>query len=321
MSFIELIEISKMFDHGNNGVHSLSESIEQSTKVGIVGETGSGKSTLLKIIAGLMQPDSGSIALQGQKVLGPQEQLVAGHAEISYLSQHFELQRFVTVSQYLDRFVSTSEEETNAIVKACHIEHLVTKNTRELSGGEKQRVALAKELIQLPKVLLLDEPFSNLDLNHKKKIKEAISSIEKKWVNSILMASHDPSDVLPWADIIWVFQSGRIIQKGTPHQIYNHPINEYVAGLFGPYNLIDPFKWDLNPIKQFPTLNDKVMIRPEQFSVQLAGSSDGDGKVIKTEYHGSYEEILLESNGENLYIKSDINQFKEGDAVSIRIKN
>ena len=137
-------------------------------KIAIAGETGSGKSTLLKMIGGLLQPDAGKIYFRQQRVMGPDYQLVAGESGIAYLSQHYELRNHYRMEELLSYANILTEEQAHEIYAICRIDHLLKRNTFQLSGGEKQRIALARLLVSAPRLLLLDEPFSNLDLIHKK---------------------------------------------------------------------------------------------------------------------------------------------------------
>src|SRR5690606_8175730 len=139
----------------------------QFQKVAIAGETGSGKSTLLKVVAGLAQPSSGDVWFDQKRVSGPLDQLVPGCPGIAYLSQQFELPKFLRVEQILAYANELADNEANALFDVCQINHLLKRKTDQLSGGEQQRIALAKLLITSPKLLLLDEPFSNLDMVHK----------------------------------------------------------------------------------------------------------------------------------------------------------
>ena len=132
-------------------------------KVGLAGETGAGKSTLLKLIAGLLQPDGGELVFERKKVAGPADQLVPGHPGIAFLSQHFELQKSLRVEQVLAYSNKLSDREAHRLYRVCQIDHLLKRRTDELSGGEKQRVAICRLLISLPRLLLLDEPLANAD--------------------------------------------------------------------------------------------------------------------------------------------------------------
>ncbi|HAC24978.1 MAG TPA: ABC transporter ATP-binding protein, partial [Cytophagales bacterium] len=211
----------------------------QGQHIVIAGETGSGKSTLLKIIAGLLQPDSGEVVFQGEAVKGPRETLVPGHPGIAYLPQYFELPKFLRVEQVLEYASKLTPREAEKIFRLCRIQHLLSRKTDELSGGERQRIALCRLLIGKPALLLLDEPYTNLDMIVKGILKEVIQSISQQLGITTLLVSHDPEDTLPWADRIIILKAGKIVQQDTPHEIYFHPRSEYVAGLFGRYSVVD----------------------------------------------------------------------------------
>lgn len=233
---------------------------EKHEKIAIAGETGAGKSTLLKLIAGLIQPDAGNLLFEGKKVSGPDDQLVPGHPGIAYLSQHFELQKSLRVEQVLTYANATTDRLSSRLFAVCQIDHLLTRRTDQLSGGEKQRVAICRLLISSPRLLLLDEPFSHLDMVHKNTLKDVIRDIGEKLRITCIMVSHDPLDTLSWAGKILVMKNGRIIQVGQPAVIYHKPVNVYVGGLFGKYNLIDPES--PNALTKLPSVKAFVLKNP-----------------------------------------------------------
>lgn len=209
--------------------------LQQGERLAIAGETGSGKSTLLKIIAGLLQPDAGKVFFEGARVLGPDEKLLPGHDKIGYLSQHFELLNNYRVEEVLEMKTVLPEEEALRIIHLCGIGNLLDRKTTELSGGERQRVALARTLVAKPSLLLLDEPFSNLDAVHKRSMKETLHRLEQELSLTQIMVSHDGSDLLSWASRILIIQKGAIIQEGNPKDVYQNPDTEYCAALLGAY--------------------------------------------------------------------------------------
>ncbi|MFZ1312811.1 MAG: ATP-binding cassette domain-containing protein [Chitinophagaceae bacterium] len=158
MSMLKVSGISKAGKE-NILVSNISFTQQPLQNIAIVGETGSGKTTLLKMIAGLVQPTSGEIIFDNKKVTGPYDQLIPGHPGIAYLSQYFELRNNYWVHEVLEMANKLSDREANTIFSVCQVNHLLGRRTDELSGGEKQRIALARVLISSPKLLLLDEPF------------------------------------------------------------------------------------------------------------------------------------------------------------------
>jgi iron(III) transport system ATP-binding protein len=250
MTLLEVSDISKRAETDFT-LETIRFSQRKLQKIAIAGETGSGKSTLMKIIAGLI----------------PQDKLIPGHPGISYLSQHFELPKFLRVEQVLAYANTLTDREANTIYEVCEIVHLLKRRTDQLSGGERQRIALAKLLIASPRLLLLDEPFTNLDMIHKNTLKSVIRNIGKELKITCMLISHDAVDILSWADQIVVMHDGRMVQKGTPEKIYRQPVNEYVAGLFGKYTIIDPNQSpEFSKLLKADLKGKRMFIRPEYFS-------------------------------------------------------
>ncbi|HEY4337289.1 MAG TPA: ATP-binding cassette domain-containing protein [Puia sp.] len=211
--------------------------LKKNQRLAIAGETGSGKSTLLKIIAGLAAPKSGAVHFEGIKVSPPLERLIPGQPGIAYLSQHFELWHNYRVAEVLEYSNDLGPAEAQNLYRLCHIDHLLGRRTDQLSGGERQRIALARLLVRPPRLLLLDEPFSNLDMIHKRTLKRVINDIAERFDITTILVSHDPYDTLTWADKLIVLQESRIVQQGTPRDVYQQPISEYVGALLGEYTL------------------------------------------------------------------------------------
>ena len=306
MVLLTVSGISKK-ENGNFTVKDISFTQQAGQKIAIAGETGSGKTTLLKMIAGLVQPDGGEALLYGQRVKDPYEKLLPGHPAIAYHSQHFELRNNYRVEEELESKNKLPEEEANSIYEVCRIKHLLTRKTDQLSGGERQRIALARLLITYPSLLLLDEPFSNLDMIHKGIIREVISDISKKLSITCILVSHDPVDILSWADSILVMKDGEIIQQGAPEHIYNFPVNEYCAALFGEYNLID----DISTGK-------RRLVRPEQFSITTKDDNEIKGAVRETLFAGGYYIIEIMTNHQLIRVKTNKNHYKKGDIVYLQ---
>lgn len=313
MALLSIIEITKS-GKDNLILKEINFSQRPFQKIVVAGETGSGKSTLLKIIAGLEQADSGDVLFNNKKVTGPADQLVAGHPEIAYLSQQFELPKFLRVEQVLEYSNELSSAGASKIFAVCKIIHLLKRKTTELSGGEKQRIAIAKLLIQNPKLLLLDEPFSNLDRVLKGVLKSVINAIGKKLKISCILVSHDPDDTLPWADEILILKEGKVVQRGSPQTIYRHPKNNYVAGLFGEYSALD-----LYLIKKFGirTKAKSIIVRPEDFSI--ANKSAIIGSIEQISFFGSYSMLSVNIQNRMIQIKSNKMTHTIGDLVKVSI--
>ena len=289
-------------------------------KIAIAGETGSGKSTLLRIIAGLIQPDAGTVLFEGKRVRGPNEELVPGHPKIAYLSQHFELRTNYRVEEILEYANKLTEKEALRLYKFCRIDHLLKRRTDQLSGGEKQRIALARLLTTSPKLLLLDEPFSNLDMIHKTILKAVIGDIGEKLNISCIMVSHDPLDTLSWADEIIVMKDGKIIQKGKPETVYHHPQTIYTAGLLGNYNLVSSAKAAYLPetLGNY-TAGKQLMVRPEQFLISKVPNPHLKGSVSHIGFLGAYYELQVQSGEDVLTVRTTETDFRKGDTVYLSI--
>lgn len=317
MALLQVLDVSSK----ENGIVALKNTsfIQQSLqKIAIAGETGSGKTTLLKMIAGLIQPITGEIKFEDKRVEGPLEKLLPGHPRIAYLSQHFELRNNYRVEEELESKNKLSEDQANTIYSVCRIQHLLKRKTDQLSGGERQRIVLARLLTTSPKLLLLDEPFSNLDAVHKNIIKAVIEDIGKMMNITCMMVSHDASDVLSWADTILVMKNGEIIQQGTPQKIYKQPLNEYCAGLFGQYNLVS----NMGAFTSIPVLTNnkkRLLIRPEYFNIVKKVDGAVRGLIQKIIFWGSYYTIEVLVNQQLITIQTNYDHFKTGDTVYITV--
>jgi iron(III) transport system ATP-binding protein len=284
-------------------------------KIAITGESGAGKSTLLKIISGHVQADSGTVTFNGERVIGPEEKLLAGHNEIAYLSQHYELLNNYVVKDLVWFGVKIEEEEAKQLFEICRVSHLLERRTNQLSGGEKQRIALCMLLVKHPKLLIMDEPFSNLDPIHKTTLKSVLEDITERLQITCLLASHDPHDTLSWANEIIVMKEGKIAQQGTPKKIYYQPVNEYVAGIFGKYNLLKPQQASWFGIE---TNGEDTVIRPSQFVIN-DDEKGVKGVVNKISFWGNFYEVEVLVNDEKMVLNAVTNNYQKGEKVFIYV--
>jgi iron(III) transport system ATP-binding protein len=171
-------------------------------------------------------------------------------------------------------------------------------------------------LIQQPKLLLLDEPFSNLDRVLKSVLKEVIDDIGKKLKITCILVSHDPSDTLPWADEILVLKAGKIIQRATPNEIYRKPVNTYVAGLFGTYTVLGTESIKKLGIK---TVAKKVIVRPEHFQLVAKGPKTISGQIEKIHFLGTYLLLEIQAKEQFFYVATIENKHVVGVKVHLRI--
>ncbi|ULQ53432.1 ABC transporter ATP-binding protein [Flavihumibacter fluvii] len=319
---MELLRVSRIRKQGRDGFVLAEASFiqQKGQRIAIAGETGSGKTTLLKIIAGLIQPDSGEVLFEGEKVIGPMDKLIPGHPRIAYLSQHFELRNNYRVEEILSYANKITEESATKLYSVCRISHLLTRKTDQLSGGEKQRIAIARLLIGSPVLLVLDEPFSNLDLIHKQLLKSVLREIGNELDITCMLSSHDPQDTLSWADEIMVMHSGRIIQAGSPEEVYRKPVNEYVGGIFGNYTLIGQQLAAAYP-SYFPDhpAGTSIFLRPEQLRI-VAPEAEGFSATVQGIYFlGSSYEIELSLFDQVVLARSATGKFNVGEKVQVSL--
>lgn len=321
MSWLVVNQVFKLLE-GKVGVENVSFDLAVGQHLGIAGETGAGKSSLLKMIAGLLQPDRGEIFFNEERVHGPEEKLLPGHPSIAYLSQHFELINHYRVEEYLALTCLLDSQEAQRLYALCQIDALLKRKTTQLSGGERQRVALAAAIGKKPQLLLLDEPFSNLDTAQKEKIKEVLAGIEKEAMLTPLIVSHDATDLLSWADRILLMQQGQLVQQGTPKELYLHPANAYCAGLLGPFTQV-PADW-------LATLADKkglesrktLFLRPEQLqiSLEIPGRGTDLATIAEVSYKGSHNLVQCWCLGQLVKVATRLQDLQKGQQVCVRVR-
>jgi iron(III) transport system ATP-binding protein len=317
---MHLLSVSSLYkQQGGFALRDISFQQSQLQKIAIAGESGSGKSTLLKIIAGLVQPDAGLVLFEGKRVEGPFEKLIPGHPGIAYLSQHYELRNNYRMEELLEYANKIPEEKARHLYRLCRIDHLFQRKNGQLSGGERQRLSLAMLLTQAPRLLLLDEPFSNLDPIHKNILKEVLEDISTTYQTACLLTSHDPLDTLSWAQEIIAMKEGQIVQQAPAQEIYHHPVNEYVAGLFGSYNVFD--KSDIAlfpPLKTLPLNGKPVYLRPEQFMIVPASTEHAvPGKIQQVSFWGSYYEIRVLVGHKQVLVKTTLSPRPHEESVHL----
>ncbi|GAC1586020.1 MAG: ABC transporter ATP-binding protein [Hymenobacter sp.] len=320
---MELLTVSgiSLEEKGNAVLQNISFAQLPHQKLALAGESGAGKSTLLQVIAGLIQPGAGEVRIGGSRVRGPAETLVPGHPGVAYLSQHSELPHSLRVEQVLRYANKRPESEAHTLYELCRISHLATRRTDELSGGEQQRVALARLLLSSPRLLLLDEPFSNLDREHKRQLQAVIEAVSQQLGITCLLVSHDPADTLPWADEMLVLRRGCLVQQGRPEQVYQQPVDEYTAALFGDYNLVrGADRQALVPTSRRKAAANTLLVRPESFRLGGAPASGGlTGNINAVRYFGSYYELEIALPENVIRVRTTQNGYRAGTAVQVAV--
>ena len=318
---LEVKSISKKFEGKENlTVKNVSFELGEAEIMSIIGESGCGKTTLLRCLAGLHDLEEGEILLKGEKIKGPLLKLVPGHENIEMVFQNYELMPFHTVYENVRYKLiqypeSYQKERTLDVLRICQIEELKNEKPGNLSGGQQQRIALARAIANEPDLILLDEPFSNLDNMLRNSFRELIKRIVKTIKTSFIFVSHDTPDALALSDKIAIMHEGKFIQVGNPKEVYNHPTTEYSAQFFGNPNILS--KEEIKKALNIEVQNAKNTIRPER--IHLTKNDNASSKITASTYLGSYYEYeLITKNNITLHVQS-LSEFQIDDCVDISI--
>lgn len=222
-------------------IQEVSFTIEKGQNTAIIGESGCGKSTLLKLIYGLYDLDAGVITYNENAILGPKHNLVPGEDYIKYLAQDFDLMPYITVEENVGKFLSNmfpdeKKQRVYELLDMVEMTAFAKVKAKFLSGGQQQRVALARVLALEPEILLLDEPFSQIDSFRKNSLRRNLFKYLKDKGVTCIIATHDSTDALAFSDETIVIQNGKLVVKGNSKLVYENPINKYTASLFGEVN-------------------------------------------------------------------------------------
>ncbi len=280
---ITLKEVTKFFG-SFKVIDNISLNVEKGEFFVILGKSGSGKTTLLRLIAGLERVSSGKIFIGSTDVTD----LPPSKRDIGMVFQNYALYPNKKVFENLMIALENSridkkdkEERIMEISKELEIYHLMDKYPVQLSGGQQQRVAIAKALVRRPKVLLMDEPLSNLDVQLRYSARKLIKKVQKEFNITTVYVTHDSNEALAIADRIGVVDKGRLLQVGIPEEIYNNPSSEDVASLIG------------NPPMSFAKIDGKIIgVRPDDVTIRNDGKYEG--VVSNCEFWGSYYLIYID---------------------------
>lgn len=280
-------------------LEDISLSIPKGEHVSIIGESGCGKSTLLKIIYGLLHKEAGEVYWNETQVLGPNYNLVPGEPFMKYLSQDLDLMPFTRVEENVSEFLSVFEpeklkERTQELLEMIEMTDFAKVKVKYLSGGQQQRVALARVLAHQPEILLLDEPFGHIDNFRKNSLRRNLFGYLKKKGVTVVTATHDHNDMLPFADTVVVLKDRKIIAKDTPKNLYEHPNDLYIASLFGEANKIP-----INIVKSYGDAERRIIVYAHEFKV--SEKSGLEVLVKQSFYKGGYYMIEGIYENHNIY--------------------
>lgn len=320
MSFVSVENLQK--NYGSTAVFSdINCTIERGEFVTLLGPSGCGKSTLLRCIAGLTSVNSGRILLDGVDLVPvtPQKR------NIGMVFQSYALFPNMTVEQNVAfglRMQKVNADDTHKrvaeVLKLVELTDFASRYPHQMSGGQCQRVALARSLVTRPRLLLLDEPLSALDARIRKHLREQIRAIQRELGLTTIFVTHDQEEALTMSDRIFLMNQGRIVQSGDAETLYTAPVDAFAAGFIGNYNLLEAD--DASRLMQRP-ITSRIAIRPEAIQLSLTGSLEGE--IRSHSLLGNVIRYRIEARGVELVVdvlnRSADDLLAHGRRVSLRI--
>jgi len=311
----------------------LSLTVDRGEIVTLVGHSGCGKSTLLRVIAGIERPDAGSVRLEGEEVSGPQRFVEPEARNIGFVFQDYALFPHLTATENIlfglrKRPKAEAAAMADEVVRIAGIAHLTDRYPHMLSGGEQQRVALARALAPRPRILLMDEPFSNLDQGLRDQVRGETIALIRSLGTTAIIVTHDPQEALSAGDRVVLMRAGEIVQQGSGYDLHDRPSCAYAADFFSPSNkipgvnrngrmetVIGSFVHELDLEEQDAAT---VFIRLQDVAVSL-----GDGgiaaRIEGRAFHGEVEELTLVVDGLATPLKARTMRRLPEDASAVSI--
>lgn len=306
--YLSLKNISKKYKD-KEILKNISFDIKEGELICILGPSGCGKTTLLNIIGGFVSDFSGDVLLSDENInnIPPEKREIATVFQSYGLFTHKNVIDNVSYGLKLLKIdKNMREKRAKEMLEKVGLAGYEKKKIKELSGGEQQRVAIARSMVLNPKLLLLDEPLSNLDVHLRDVMRKEIKRIQKQFGVTMIIVTHDQEDAFKLADRVIVINEGHIEQIGTPEELYKEPKNNFISSFIGENNIID----------------ESLVIRPEEISIKL--DSSGEGKVVDVTYLGAIVEYLVETPDGNILkvlTMSTAERFNIGDKVLVQINN
>lgn len=305
--------------------------VEQGHTMTLLGPSGCGKTTALRVIAGFERPDSGMVAVGGIEVAGPGLHVPPENRSVGMVFQDYALFPHMTVSANVSYGLLRSDSararaRVGEVLELVGLTGTEKRMPHELSGGQQQRVALARALAPRPAVILLDEPFSNLDASLRQRVRRELKAILEEARATALFVTHDQEEALSLSDLVAVMRDGQVVQFSSPPELYRVPSDPWVAGFLGDADFI-PARASRGQVETivgtFTTPHEGrvlVMFRPEH--VLLAAQHDGEAVVIRREFFG-HDQLVTISLGDGTSIRSRLGpapDLKPGERVAVKIE-
>jgi iron(III) transport system ATP-binding protein len=329
-TIVELKELTKDFG-AVRAVDRVDLDVREGEVLAVLGPSGCGKTTTLRLVAGFERPDAGRITLDGTEVAGPDRIVPPERRKVGVVFQDYALFPHLSVAQNVGYGVRDRARRNARVAEMLDLVGLAPEASRlphELSGGQQQRVALARALAPEPALVLLDEPFSNLDAALRVQVREEVRTILREAQATAMFVTHDQEEALSIADRIAVMRAGRILQLDEPAALYAHPADRFVATFVGDADLVPGtieggtvttavgrLRTESNGL----TGDVHVALRPENVSLRLDGA--GQGVVRGTTYFG-HDQLVEVSLDDGVRVRSRMGPtraFEPGDRVSVAV--